>query len=252
MYTRIRLPRGSLRNPGYHRSGARDTLEFVCTLPAARPLLIAHRAGNDLARGSEAISAGADLVEADVWLYRGRLELRHDKTIRGLPLLWDRWHLNLAFGRRLLLNDLLDAIDPAAGVMLDLKGNAPELAAAVDAALRCHPRAGATGLCSQNWRHVDAFAGRGDVAAVHSIGRARRLRRVLASRRRFEAISINSRLLTAETAVALRERAGLIMAWHVPDMASADRLIDLGAGALIIDDLDLIARIRARRAAPAP
>ena len=38
----------------------------------ARPLAIAHRAGNRLADLSEAFAAGADYVETDVWLHRGR------------------------------------------------------------------------------------------------------------------------------------------------------------------------------------
>ena len=37
-------------------------------------LAIAHRYGNGLRQLHRAEDAGADLVEADVWLYRGRLE----------------------------------------------------------------------------------------------------------------------------------------------------------------------------------
>ena len=46
----------------------------------ATPLLIAHRAGNDPAHLRAAEAASADVIEADLHLWRGRLELRHLKT----------------------------------------------------------------------------------------------------------------------------------------------------------------------------
>ena len=57
------------------------------------PLLIAHRAGNDPAHLRAAEDAGADVIEADLHLWRGRLELRHLKTAGPLPVYWDRWAL---------------------------------------------------------------------------------------------------------------------------------------------------------------
>ena len=77
--------------------------------------MIAHRAGNDPAHARSAWEAGADLIEADVWLYRGRLEVRHTKTMRGLPLLWDRWSLAPGWGPRLLLGDRYRASHPRRG-----------------------------------------------------------------------------------------------------------------------------------------
>ena len=250
MPTGGRAIRGSIARDPYRGSAAADTLEFVLTLRDHRPLLIAHRAGNELSRAHAALTAGADLLEADVWMYRGRLEVRHEKTIRGVPLLWDRWRLMPAFGPRLLLDDMLGALDPGTGLMLDLKGNDSRLAAAVDAVLRRYPRTGVVAVCSQNWRHVDAFAGRPDIAAVHSIGGARRLRRVLASGRRFDAISLNARLLTPDLVHAVRERAALVMSWHVRDAAAAARLIADGTGALILDDLALIRQLRSSSRPP--
>src|SRR5689334_1876625 len=46
------------------------TPESVVT--TRRPLAIAHRAANGLARLREAQQAGIDVLECDVWLYRGR------------------------------------------------------------------------------------------------------------------------------------------------------------------------------------
>ena len=69
--------------------------------------VVAHRAGNDLARLQEAERLGVALVEADVRLWRSRLEVRHLKTVGPLPILWDRWRLANPFARRIELRDLL-------------------------------------------------------------------------------------------------------------------------------------------------
>ena len=53
-------------------------------------LAIAHRSGNTVAGLRSALDLGVDLVEADVHAYRGRLEVRHLKSMGGLPWLWDR------------------------------------------------------------------------------------------------------------------------------------------------------------------
>ena len=71
--------------------------------------VVAHRAGNELARLRDAEQLGVALVEADVRLWRGRLEVRHLKTVGPLPILWDTWRLANPFAPRLELRDLLAA-----------------------------------------------------------------------------------------------------------------------------------------------
>ena len=58
-----------------------------------QPLIVAHRAGNHLDKLAEAFALGVDYAETDVWLHRGRLEVRHEKTLGPLPLLYDRGRL---------------------------------------------------------------------------------------------------------------------------------------------------------------
>ena len=97
-------------------------------VPGGAPLVVAHRAGNrlDALRASEA--AGVTFVEADVNLFRGRLEIRHLKTVGPLRLYWDRWELASPWRSRLLLGDVLEAAAPSTELMLDLKGKNPRLA----------------------------------------------------------------------------------------------------------------------------
>ena len=92
------------------------------------PLLIAHRAGNEPERLRAAERGGADVIEADLHLRRGRLELRHLKTVGSLPVYWDRWALAPPWRRFDDLGDLLAAAQPETALLLDLKGRDPAVA----------------------------------------------------------------------------------------------------------------------------
>ena len=46
-----------------------------------RLYIVAHRAGNDPSALRAALAAGADLVEADVYAFRRRIEVRHARTL---------------------------------------------------------------------------------------------------------------------------------------------------------------------------
>ena len=222
------------------------------------PLAIAHRAGNHLHLLRHAEAIGADFVEADVRLHRGRLEVRHLKTMPYLPLLYDR---RLLFGRwrsfriapgwtnRLVLAALLGQIAPRTGLMLDLKGDDERLTPAVLDAL------GQTGherrviLCSQNWRHIDLLHGEPAVTAVHSIGRADQLEALL-QRRAFttQGISIDSALLDADVIGRLRERTPMVVTWPINAHSTLERVTGFGIDGVITDNFDILrAVVGARR-----
>ena len=121
-----------------------------------RPLTIAHRAGNRLASLARAYADGVDYAEADVWLHRGRLEVRHEKTAGPLPILWDRWLLKPGWTPRLLLGDLF-AVAGRGRLYLDLKGDAEGLAeetAKVIERARAQKRVAFSG----GWSHLDKLA----------------------------------------------------------------------------------------------
>jgi glycerophosphoryl diester phosphodiesterase len=201
--------------------------------------LVAHRAGNDLARLREAEGAGAELVEADVRLWRGRPEVRHLKSLGPLPILWDRWELANPFTPRLTLPQLLDATAPGTELMLDLKGRDPRLARAVLDALRPPRR---ITVCARAWRLLEPFAAEPHVRTVYSVGSFRQLQALL---RRSEGslldgVSIHEELLTRETAAELRRRSGVVMTWPVNTLERARELVALGVDGLISDDLHAI------------
>jgi hypothetical protein len=210
---------------------------------------IAHRAGNDLGRLAVAVRAGVDLVEADVHLFRGRLEVRHAKTVGPLPLLWDRWEVLPPWRHRLLLDELFDVHD--AGILVDLKGRDLRLTPRVLKLARRHGSRPLL-LCARWWPHLDAVRGTPGVHVVHSVGSGRELRALLA---RYpvdglEGISVHERLLDGASVEQLRQRAATIFTWPVATPAAAERAIALGATGLISDDLEVLRAVADRRASP--
>ena len=201
------------------------------------PFLVAHRAGNqlDLLRAAEDDHSGA-IVEADVNLFRGRLEVRHLKTLGPLPVFWDRWQVAPPWRPRLLLSELLAAAAPGTELMLDLKGKDPRLAERVVAELEPYFGARRLTVCTRAWPLLEAFEDL-PVRRIHSIGTARQLRALIrrGSATRIEGVSIHERLLDLAAVTELRRVAGVVMTWPVNDLTRAAELAGLGVDGLISD-----------------
>jgi glycerophosphoryl diester phosphodiesterase len=200
--------------------------------------LIAHRAGNDLSLLREAEERGIEVVEADVRLWRGRLEVRHLKTLGPLPILWDRWELASPWAPRLMLRDLLGALGERTELLLDLKGRTPRLSELVLAEL---PAERGITVCARSWRLLDPFSARANVRAVYSVGSRRALRRILREppRRKLDGVSVHERLLDPSTVAELRAVAGVVMTWPVNTSQRARELVAAGVDGLISDNLQL-------------
>jgi glycerophosphoryl diester phosphodiesterase len=217
-----------------------------------RPFAIAHRAGNDLTHARLAIDAGADVLEADIWLYRDRLELRHEKTLGPLPMLWDRWSIELGHRPQLELATLLDALDPEIEVMLDLKGypgSDPAIAARIAAQMdEARPQRSFL-VCSQNWTLLEAFRPFPAALLVHSIGNRRQLARAWRRLERddHDAVSIHVKLLDAGTVQALKQRVSTILTWPINDLSRLEQVLTWGVDGITTDRLDIVAEIAISR-----
>ncbi|MEV0720871.1 glycerophosphodiester phosphodiesterase, partial [Asanoa sp. NPDC050611] len=162
-------------------------------------LSVAHRAGNTLTGLCAALAAGVDLVEADVHLYRGVLEVRHRKAI-GPHLYWEQW-VEVNRRRNLVVPSLPEVLAAAAGdprLMLDLKGPSLAVAPEVARALRAHARGVPVAVCTKQWAMLDAFAGQPHVRRILSASDPVQLARLRARLRRgrVDGVSIRLRLLT--------------------------------------------------------
>lgn len=215
-----------------------------------RPLLaVAHRAGNNLADLRAALDAGVDLVETDVHQFRGRLEVRHLKSL-GPALLWDRWEL--ARRRGLVLPSLGDVIEALGGdprLMLDLKGVHRRLAPGVAATLRRSAPDSPIAVCTQHWWMFRAFAEYPHLRLVWSAGSRRglrRLRRCLADRPVY-GVSVHRRLLTPAIVSELLRGAENVLTWPVDTPADLAEARQLGVSGVISKDLTLLREVVAGR-----
>jgi glycerophosphoryl diester phosphodiesterase len=200
------------------------------------PFVVSHRGGNDIASLAAAERLGIEVVEADLHLFRGRIEVRHLKTLGPIPLLWDRWTLASPLRPRLLLAELLDSVAPSTRLMLDLKGRDARLPHHVLETLEARqPRR--TIVCSRSWHLLEPFADDPGTHVLHSVGSKRQLRALL---RRFPAgslqgVSIHARLLDGLVVEKLRERAELVFSWPVNTLALARELAAWGVSGMISD-----------------
>ena len=251
--------------------GAGAELAALRARAGGRPLAIAHRAGNEPELLEAAQVFGADLVETDLWRYRGRLEVRHLKTLWRLPILWDwepvesGWPYPLAYLRdrwrvrfapswlpRLSLADVLRSAKPETRFLLDLKGMDPALADAVVAEARAARPAGTTGsppllVCSRFWRVLERTGQHPDVRVIYSVGDDEELAGAWAKLAALPdpAVSIHARYLKPDLSHLARFKAEgvAVITWPINDDELARNLTARGADGLIVDDVDVLKRL---------
>jgi glycerophosphoryl diester phosphodiesterase len=208
------------------------------TSSGGTPFVIAHRFGNSLSALRSAEALGVRAIEADLHLFRGRIEVRHLKTVGPIPLLWDRWKLGNPLARRLVLAELIAAASPDTELVLDLKGRDLRLSARVCASIEPLLAAGGrVTICARSWPLLDPFRGLEGVRLVHSVGTAKQLRQLQrdSAGRRIQGITIHERLLDSATVRDLRELADTIVTWPVNSVERARELIAFGVDGLISD-----------------
>ena len=210
-------------------------------------LLIAHRAGNNLKLLSEAFAAGVDYAEADVWLYRKRLEVRHDKTAGPIPLLWERWSLRPGWERRLVLAEVVRAASGRGKLYLDLKGRGKALPATLTAELT---RMGLSAVAfrSPPWGYLDELKPEFPEAVlfytVSSLERLEEFRPRLA-KREISAVAIKSSIVRKDVIRELRD-AGVedITTWGVETREEAQAVFASGVNGVTSKNLEMLTELR--------
>jgi len=212
------------------------------------PLAIAHRAANSLTALREAVEAGVDVVEADIHAHRGRLEVRHLKTMGPLPYLWDQWELVPASAPRLELAQLLEASRPGTLFMLDLKGRAASIGAEVARAVHALAPGHDVIVCARHWPSVEAAAEALDyVRPVLSARNGRELARLRAHlpARRPYGVSVHRSLLSAPLVEELHRSVEVVMTWPINTPGVLEQVLDLGVTGVISDELSVLDLLRA-------
>ncbi|MET7420107.1 glycerophosphodiester phosphodiesterase [Dactylosporangium sp. NPDC005555] len=212
-------------------------------------VLVAHRAGNNLADLRGALDARVDLVEADVHLYRGALEMRHAKAV-GRHVLWEPWR-DVTRRRDVTVPLLAEVLAAAAGdarLMLDLKGPFLGVAPLTAAALREAAPGAPVAVCSRQWRMLDAFEDQPHIRRIYSAGNQRELARtrVLVRRRRVDGLSIRLSLLTPQLVEELHRHTDLVMVWSVDTEEALAKATSLGVSGVISKNLPMLRRLAER------
>ncbi len=209
---------------------------------ASGPLRIAHRGGNTLRRLGEAERWGVDVVELDLWLHRGRLDVRHSGSLGILPVLREGWALRPGRPGRLQLADVLHAAASGTRMMLDLKGHDPELPAAAIEAMAEHRPGEPYLVSSKHWDLLAPFRALPHVLTVYSCGSADELTRALDLARweGLPAVGAHRRNLDPKRVADLREHVPECFAWAVESGRQARELIEWGVTGIISDDFHVL------------
>ena len=208
-------------------------------------LSVAHRFGNDQHLLARAATERVDVVECDVHLSRGRLEVRHHKSLGRLPWLWDRWELMRRPAAPLTLDQVLDALPEGVVPMVDLKG-VGRTGAAVAALLAARP-ARPVIAASRWWRGTLPFVGLPQVTTVLSArGRTERflLLRRLSRGPLPGGVCLHLSQLSPAVVAALHERVPLVLTWPVEDLTALARAREVGVDGVISKDLALLRQVR--------
>jgi glycerophosphoryl diester phosphodiesterase len=214
-------------------------------LPAA-PFVVAHRAGNDLAALRAAETAGVGVVEADLWLFRNLVDLRHHRAVWRLPVLVDGRDVRRRRRRHLGLRDLLDAAAPETQLLLDLKGIDRRLVRRVLEEVERHSgRIEHLSVCSRRWRLLDeAHRLHPELRIFRSAGNRRELAALWPvlerAGARTDGVSVRATLLDAPTVERMRAHGLTVFAWTVASAEQARRLASWGVHGLIADAFETI------------
>ncbi len=212
-------------------------------------LAVAHRAGNSVDRLHGAVELGAHVIEADVHHYRGRLEVRHEKSLGPLPWLWEKWELLPPSTARLGLAELLTAASHGTVFMLDLKGNRAAVGHRVAAELHAVAPERPVLVCSRYWPSLTPFA---HIPWVRTVRSARNRAELALLLRRLRSgapghgVSVHRSLLTPDVVARLHEHVEVVMTWPVNDPAALAEVTALGATGtigVISDEDDILRRV---------
>jgi len=201
---------------------------------------VAHRAGN-LAASLPAALAVTDIVELDVHLFRGRLEVRHSKVLWPFARRWDRWYFEPRSSTRPKLDEVLSLVPPGSHLWIDLKGADRRLTRRVvglvgdDFKLTVSARA---------WWILAPADDRPNTRVMRSVGTRwqRWLLRWLGTGDR--GLVLHERLLTPAAIGWLRPRTPYLFAWAADTLARIRELAAQGIDGVIVDDLGLLSRAR--------
>lgn len=201
------------------------------------PTIIAHRAGNNPTTARAAADLGYT-VEIDAHLFRGCVEVRHEKVLWPTSRLWERWYLLPRRTRPVQMHEVVAVLDNDTPVLLDLKCFTPRAARRIrDSVPVSHPLA----VSTRSWWLLKEFRSRSGTVTLRSCGTKWQLwlATKLPGLSPRDGIVAHERLLTSTAFGALTAKTPLIYCWAATSVERGRDLALAGIQALIVDDLEL-------------
>jgi len=207
-------------------------------------MIVAHRYGNTIETaliGSDI----ADMVEIDVHLWHGRLEVRHAKRLWILQRQWEQWHLLPSDTTVPSFADILSSMPPDTPLLVDIKGWRPKMVRLIREALGDERQIVAS---ARGWWLLRHIRDRPKTTVLRSVGTRWQLwliKRMKHSRGGpTPGTVIHQGLLEPGTAGVLLKMGPDLYTWNVESKERAGELTEMGATGLIIDDSRLLTVLR--------
>lgn len=213
------------------------------------PFASAHRAGNSRQAAIRAIEAGADLLETDIWLHKGQLELRHKRTLGPIPILWEKWAIEPGWKPRYLLRDLLQDVPGHVMIFLDFKGEEQGLGPAVLEELHRYAPDRVVATCGRNYPQLQVIDDAPNIITFYSVGEEEEwpVAQELIRRSTTPALSIAANLATQERIDWMTTLGGPVVCWDVQRPEEMERLRAMGVDGFTTDSRDVIQDVRRMR-----
>ncbi len=211
------------------------------------PFASAHRAGNSKEAAIRAIEAGADLIETDIWLHKGRLELRHKRRLG--PILWEKWAVEPGWNPPYLLRDLLQDVPDDMLIFLDFKGDDQGLGPAVLEELRRFAPDRTVATCGRNYPQLQVIDHAPNIITFYSVGEEEEwpVAQDYIRRSSTPALSLAAELATQERIDWISGLGGPVVCWGVQNPAEMERLRAMGVDGFTTDSRDVIEDVRRLR-----
>ena len=206
---------------------------------------ILHRAGNFRDSLRLVTHPAVDAIEADIWVWNGRLVAHHDRPLGPLPFTFGRGGLHRR-PNEIHLDELLATVKDEAGLYIDLRSQfgdpAPELIREV---ARVDDRSHLKVTC-ENWEIADRVrVWMPSLRVAYSVRSEEQMASYVADRREGlrpeTAIVVRYTLIESADHVAeLRELAGEVGVWTVDDVDQAIELVSWGVDELTSNSLTVL------------
>jgi glycerophosphoryl diester phosphodiesterase len=213
--------------------------------PAVR---VAHSAANYRALMRQAVAAGVDLIEADVWPRWNRVVARHERGVIALPLVFDKWYVRPEI-RAITLQEIINTVGPKQGLYLDLKSDSRRYLKHLADIIAHHGVTERTAVTSPHWaalQYVESLAPA--ISSYYTVIARRHLEPFwdhLDRHPEVNGTAMRHGLLEPRLVEALHSRGLRILAWTVDSPSRALELLRWGVDGIISNRLELLQAIPA-------